>query len=175
MPRVSRDVPPPSAKTPNPNRKSPAGWREVWPLCDLASHFSPLALAWCCLGMLLERKEMFSTTAPRAILSVMPCTEHTPPRPRVRPQWHKSAPGEAAGSSSVKAAGTAVPLLDSSSTAGKNKDQSHASRHITREPSPAFRGPSSPHRPHLCRLKHLPANQSKMVLSLRSAQQAVNH
>lgn len=56
----------------------------------------------------------------------------------------------------MKAAGTAVPLLDSSSTAGKNKDQSHASRHMSCEPSPVFRSASFPLTPHLCLLEHLP-------------------
>lgn len=42
VPRVSRDAPPPCAKTSNPNCKLPTGRREVWPPCDLASHLPRL-------------------------------------------------------------------------------------------------------------------------------------
>ena len=125
----------------------------TWPLT--CPDFSSLALPWCYLGMLLERKQMSSTTpmgiqdcgfsetdpldcfgkvlypalprqgpiwvlrspspcpqcfssqkSPRAKRggprqeprpSVPLCAGHTPPKPRVWPQQHKSAPGKAAG------------------------------------------------------------------------------
>lgn len=61
VPRVSRDVPRPQTQTANcPQAGERFGRCVTWPLTY--PNFSPLALAWCCLGMLLERKETLSTT-----------------------------------------------------------------------------------------------------------------
>lgn len=179
-----------SVPTPSSDCKFFVGWREVWPLNDLASHLpwlfpSPvLVLPGDAAGKgrtIFHQPSGYSHTDPlislvlhQALIQdscscllglsfIFPHLQHfssrkslgakreAPDRSWAPPVQGTPLSGHSFGPSAInqpqqssrgavwwKAAGTAVPLLGSPSTAGKNKEPRQAFRHITPELSPAF-------------------------------------